>query len=223
MLHTLATSRPVFIRFTNTLQKGERVSDDLFCTALARCAKRNKKIIIDCRRHPCAGGNYFVSRKHLSQRFLEDVYIKKESVFQRKEDLKDFLRLAQQNPKPSRYIIFEPSFSAKAEIVIFFTDAAGAGRLLGLGAYRGQFSVDVVSAISTCASLFRPRIRKNVLHLNFIDYFDRYYQCKNFFRDEELLVSMHVGFYKKLQKIYARSSHGKKKPFGIRIFPVHRL
>lgn len=223
MFYTLATSRPVFIRFTNTLQKGERVSDDLFCTALARCAKRNKKIIIDCRRHPCAGGNYFVSRKPISQRELENVYMRKESVFRSKVDLRIFLKRSGQNPKPSRYIIFDPVFSQKAEVILFFVSPAAASRLLGLSAYLGKFSVDIVPAVSTCASLFRPRLHRDALHLNFIDYFDRFYQCKGFFRNTELLVSMHMRLYRKLQKAYARSSHGKKKPSGIPIFPVRRL
>lgn len=210
MIQQLSLYPPVSVRFANRLNKGEHASYELFPTAIARCAKEKTSIIMDCRRHTCDGGNYFMCGKNLSTSTLEDIYIQKEGVFKTSAQLHGFLKKVGRNRTLHRYVIFEPTITSQTSIVIFITSPAQAGKLLGLSAYLGILNADTIPAMPTCTAIFRPLVRQNRLHLNFIDYFDRDYQCKNFFKDTEMLVSMHIRLFKKLEKIYPRSCHGAK-------------
>ncbi len=223
MKELMHSTKPVSVRFLNRISKGEKLSQDLYCTAISRCAKKGKKVIIEVEKHRCSGGNYFVGNSDVDAEEIGDVYIDKEKVFGNKRDLGKFLRLAGRNPVKSKYVVFEPGISEKADVVVLLLNPDDAGRILGMNAYLGNFEVDIVPAISTCASLYRPLIKKKAIHVNFIDYFDRKYQCKGFFEKSELIVSMTLGIYKKMSKIFVQTSHGGNSPKNMEIFKVPKL
>lgn len=217
MIQPLSLYPLVSVRFANRLQKGEHVSHEFFPTAIARCAKEKETIVMNCRRHRRDGGNYFMCGKNLSASTLEEVYIQKEGVFKNSAQLHRFLKKVGKNRALHRYIIFEPTITSQTSVIIFITNPAQAGKLLGLSAYLGILNADIIPAMPTCAAIFRPLVQKNRLHVNFIDYFDRDYQCKNFFKDTEMLVSMHYQLFKKLERIYPLTCHGAKPLEG---FPL---
>lgn len=212
MFKSLLKFSPVFVRFSNEIPDGATISYDVYCIAIARAAKEKKTVVIDRRRHTCAGGNYFVGCTKIPKKEITDVYVNKEFVFPDKTCAGKFLGCVKRNTKCSRYIVFSPS-DAAADTVIGITNAANAGRLLGLQAYLGEFYVDILPAAPTCASIFRPLIRTKTIHVNFIDYFDRYHQAKGFFSDDELILSMSYQLYKRLKSVYSKSPHGSKQIF----------
>lgn len=220
LMHSIKT---VSVRFLNRINRGEKLSQDLYCTAISRCAKKGKKVIIEVDKHRCSGGNYFVGNSDVDAEEIEDVYMNKEKVFRNKRDLGRFLKLAGRNPVKSKYIVFEPKINEKTDVVVLLLNPDDAGRILGINAYAGGFEVDIVPAISTCASIYRPLIKKNAIHVNFIDYFDRKYQCRGFFEKSELIASMPLKIYKKMYKIFEQTSHGSNSPENMKIFRVPEL
>jgi uncharacterized protein (DUF169 family) len=212
------------VRFTDKLTKKEsainqKASDELYCTAIAKTIKHHGIIVIDTLRHKCAGGNYFVGNKYCPLKEIADIYMNKECIFQSQNNLKTFLKKTGRNPIKSRYIIFEPSIIRKtAKIVIIVTTPDIAGRIIGLAAYTGHLTPDIIPAASTCSAIFRPLINPQSVHVNFIDYFDREYQCKNMYGKNHLMTSMTAELFKTLVKSYPKSCHGCKKPKGISVY-----
>lgn len=217
----------VNVRFVDQLVKNEKVTGDLYCAALARSVKKGKKVVIDCRQHKCAGGNYFVGGAKVSRSEIEDVYVNKEFVLKDAKAVGSFLKAVGRNPVNSRYVVFDPVKDVvdidDSSVVLGIANAENVGRILGLIAFEGEFSVDVVPGISTCAALYRPLVKSKTVHLNFVDYFDRNYQCKGFYEDSEIVVSMDGKIFKHLNSVYLRSAHGKLKPKDMPVYDVSSL
>lgn len=226
------------IRFTNRLSPGEQKTfsqnpNELYCTAIAKSAKQCKKIIIQTRRHPCAGGNHFVGQKACPFKELADVYINKEHVFQTPAQVKSFLKANGQNPVKTKYLVFEPlkpgsnpglSSKSAPQTILALVSPETAGRMLGLLAHIKQNTVpDIIPAASTCSAIFRPLLKPDSIHINFIDYFDRYYQCRGLYEPTELIISMIPALLIALIKAYAKSSHGSNKPKSMKIYPTLSL
>jgi len=222
MINSLFTYQPIFISFADSITDGKESSRDLYCTAIARSIKTHKEVIIDCHQHLCAGGNYFLGDKEIPEEKIADIYINKEHVFPNTACTKKFLKRIERNPNSSSFLIFSPKVD-NAQVVIAITNAANIGRLLGLQAYLSEFKVDVFSATTTCSCIFRPLIQKDCMHINFIDYFDRYHQAKGMFTDNEILVSMSYELYRKLQYVYEKSPQGSMKIHDVEIFTVDSL
>ena len=116
-----------------------------------------------------------------------------------------------------RYILFTPLSEEirKPDVIIFLTTPAQAGRILGVSVYKKLSQPLIMPALSTCASIYAP-IESNRIHLNFIDYYDRYYQGKQngqlLWKDEELIVSMPYGIFKEIIKCIPLSAHGNYRP-----------
>lgn len=254
MIKTLFKYSPVIARFADEIDAGDegfagdkvtsgskvsdedKISDDLYCTAIGRAIKKGKKIIIDCRRHRCDGGNFFVGGKEVPIREIHDVYVKKENVLSGEGGVRDFLSACGRNPRKSKYLVLERLGDSyldenkalnramkESDIVLGIMRADNIGRLLGLAAYLGIFNVDVVPAISTCSALYRPYLKPNLIHINFIDYFDRKYQCKGYFEEDEVLISMSSGLFKRISDVYEKSSHGGNVPKDVPVFKVEDL
>lgn len=223
MLSSLSLHAPVSISFTDTLSSKELVSNDLICTAIARTAKEKKKIIIDCHQHTCAGGSHFVCGKKVNTKTILEIYKDKEHVFESDTQTNAFLKKVKTNPKKSKYILFEPTVNLKADVLLFFTNPAQAGKILGLSAYKDKINIDIIPAAATCISAFRPLVQTNTIHINFIDYFERELQAQDFFEKDELLLSMKPKTFQRLLKSYNASSHGTFVPHEVDIFPIRKL
>jgi uncharacterized protein (DUF169 family) len=212
----------ITIRFADKLSVKEaailkKSGSELYCTAIAKAAKSDKIIIIDTQKHKCTGGNYFVGRQNAGPKEIADAYINKECVFSSRNHLKAFLAKTGRNPIKARYVIFEPRMNPakipkKTEIILMVVTPDIAGRIIGLAAYNGHLSPDIIPAASTCTALFRPLIKPESIHVNFIDYFDREYQCKGLYSKTKLIISTTPELYAELVKIYPKSCHGGKKP-----------
>ncbi|MBU2213628.1 DUF169 domain-containing protein [Patescibacteria group bacterium] len=214
----MTNHRPVSITFTQELPSGFFCTDDLIPTAIARTSKTNTPIALNCRRRIFSAGGYFAHSQDFERRLIIETYINNEHVFPDEETANIFLQLVGRNPKKSQYILFMPKYDIKSDVVILLVNASKASKILGLSAYYGLFDVDVVPAAPTCAAIFRPLIEPNRIHINFIDYFDREYQAKGCFEEEEFLVSMRPALYKKLCVAFTKSAHGNSKPNGLPIY-----
>lgn len=219
MIQSLFQHRLVSVRFIDRIPKSEKISNDLYCSAIARSIKTGKKIVIDCRRHLCAGGNYFVGGIPIGQKDIVDVYVNKEFVFRDKEIACDFIKRAGRNVCVRRYVVFEP-FKNRADVIVGIANAEQISRILGLASYSGNFGVDIVPAISTCSSLFRPLLESQKIHINFIDYFDRHLQCPGFFDSNDIIVSMSPQMFRAVRRAYSLSPHGKKMASFADVHPV---
>jgi uncharacterized protein (DUF169 family) len=213
------------IRFTNELTEKELIimqknPNELYCTAIAKAVKLNKIMVIDTRRHKCAGGNYFVGNQNYPLKKIADTYINKESIFPSRNNLTPFLKKTGRNPIKSRYIIFEPitklSPNKKTKVIITVTTPNIVSGIIGLSAYFSTHSPDIIPAASTCTAIFRPLIKPKSIHINLIDYFDREYQCKGLYNKNDLIIGMTPKLFNSLIKTYPKSCHGGKKPKGIR-------
>jgi uncharacterized protein (DUF169 family) len=147
-----------------------------------------------------------------------DIYVKKEQVFPDRRTMERFLHIVLRNPRSFERIECTPGVHGDADVIVLFVHPAQASRLLGLSAYLGKFSVDIIPAAPTCAALFRPLIAPDRLHVNFVDYFDREYQASGLYTHDELLLSMTPKFYKQLEEAFEHSAHGKHVPKGVPVY-----
>ncbi len=216
----LGIKKIISIRFSNTKTLNFKKYKDTVCTALARSFKNNISTYIDRQKGQlCPGGNYFLNITHLSKKEICNVYIKDEKVFKNNTVCSLFLKKLPKYPSlaQKRYILFTPLSEEirKPDVIIFLTTPAQAGRILGVSVYKKLSQPLIMPALSTCASIYAP-IESNRIHLNFIDYYDRYYQGKQngqlLWKDEELIVSMPYGIFKEIIKCIPLSAHGNYRP-----------
>jgi uncharacterized protein (DUF169 family) len=133
------------------------------------------------------------------------------------------LNKVQRNTKKSKYILFEPRLNLEADVLLFFMNPSQVGKTLGLSAYEDEIKIDIIPALSTCAAIFRPLLRPNTIHINFVDYFERELQAREFFKKEELLLSMTPEIFQKIIEAQKKSPHGDFIPQDIDIFSVKTL
>lgn len=85
------------------------------------------------------------------------------------------------------------------------------GRIIGLSVFEKFSEPVIVPALSTCASIYAP-FGTNKIHLNFIDYYDRYYQGKQagklLWDDNQMIVSMSSKVFGGIIKNISKSAHG---------------
>ncbi len=210
----------ISVRFSNTKTDAYKKYNDTACTILARCFKNKILTYIDRRvGQSCPGGNYFLGIIPAKKNALRGTYVMDEKVFKTNAGCDAFINKLPKFPRAAQknFVLFSPLFkeTKKPDIIILLVNAAQVGRLLGLGAYR-QFSYpQILPAISTCASIYAP-LDTNSIHLNFIDYFDRYYQGKQagglLWSDTDIIVSMPYRLFCKLIHDAPLSAHGSYKP-----------
>ncbi len=211
MLHKLTNYRPVSISFCNEVPSDCPITDDEVSECIAQAAKNGQNLAINCRRGRFSAGSYFAERGEIPVEEIIDVYVNKECVFKDKEIAREFLCRVGRNPVECSHIRFSSGFDQNADVVLLVVNVSQASRVLGLSCYEGNFKVDLVPAAPTCASLFRPLIEPECIHVNLIDYFDRDYQAKGKFGEGELIVSMRPGVYKEM-------AHRSIKPDGLPVY-----
>lgn len=213
------------IRFASKLTPAEKNAyknnpHELYCSAMAKAAKTGKAIIIDTRLHQCAGGNYFIGNHHYPQKQLIKVYTQQEKIFRNGQQTISFLKKVGKNPVKTNYLIIEPVnpetktiLYSRYHTILIITNPAYAGRIIGLSVYKKNTnSPETIAAASTCSALFRPLLNRKALHINFIDYFDRNYQCPKAYSQHQLILSMTPSLFQQTILAYPLSSHGKQKP-----------
>jgi uncharacterized protein (DUF169 family) len=208
MIEKLFKYRPIYVSFVDEIDETSESIGGFYCKNIGESIKKNKKIIVDGKKQKCSGGNYFLGNIDVPLKDILDVYVNKEKVFKCSDVTDCFLKTVKKNPLKKRYIVLDPRISEEAKIVIGIVNAFQASKILGLAAYDEKFGVDIVPAISTCSCLFRPLIEKNKIHVNFIDYFDRYYRAKGVFDDNEFIISMDIKIFHYLNDNYNNSPHG---------------
>jgi uncharacterized protein (DUF169 family) len=216
----LGIEKIISIRFSNEKTTNFKKFKDTACTALARSLKNNILTYLDRKNGQlCPGGDYFLNIAHPPKKEIYDVYVKKEKVFQNNAVANAFIKNLPPYPSiaEKRYILLTPlnKEKNKPDIIMFLANPAQAGRVLGLSAYKKISCPLVMSALSTCASIYAP-IESNNIHLNFIDYYDRYHQGKQkgrlFWEDSDLIISMPFGIFKEVIKCIPLSAQGSYKP-----------
>ncbi len=220
MLKRYTNYVPVSVSFSKVRPQGVESTNDLICTALARCAKKNKSIAIEIQKHRCRGGKYFVCGKNCPQKEIEHVYVEEEQVFSEKSDARKFLNQVGQCPVQGKYLIFEPGFSVRADVICFLCSPSQACQILGLGAKLGLLQADLVPAISTCATVFRSFLCPKKIHVNLIDTFDRNYQAKGFYQEGEIWVSFVPDLKNSLEGVMKNSPYGDFFPEKVDVYDV---
>lgn len=215
---TLGIKAVVSIRFSDIKPGSYKQYQDTACTVLARALKNKKQVLIDRKYGQlCSGGNYFLNITNYPGKEICNIYIKDEKIFNNNAVCSSFLKKISKYPsQKKRYILFSPLEKEvnKPDIIILLVNPAQAGRILGLSVFNKMDYPGVVPAAPTCFSLYAPLI-SNRLHLNFIDYYDRYYQGKQngklIWDDEEMLISLNFSKFSNIIKSIPLSAHGSYK------------
>lgn len=215
---TLRINSIVSIRFSNRKSDYYKPYKDTVCTALARTLKTKKHVFIDRKYGQlCPGGNYFLNITKYSKKEICNTYVKDEKIFNDNAVCLSFLKKISKCPEQKkRYILFSPLEKEikKPDIIILLLNPAQVGRILGLSVFNKMDYPSVIPAAPTCLSLYAPLI-SNQLHLNFIDYYDRYYQGKQngklIWDDEEMLISLPFSTFTDIIKSIPLSAQGAYK------------
>jgi uncharacterized protein (DUF169 family) len=215
----LNTKSIVSIRFSNKKSNRYKIFQDTACTALARSLKDKRLVYLDRKQGQlCAGGNYFLDFKKCSDKEVCDVYIKKEKVFSNQVVCKDFLQQVKKykNNIKSKYILLSPLDKEvnKPDVVALLVNPAQASRIIGLSIFNKLQEPIVSPAGPLCLDIQAP-FYSNRLHLNFIDYFDRYYQGKQggrlIWEDGEMMIFCNYRIFCELLNNLDNSPHGGYK------------
>ena len=214
----LGIDHVVSIRFSNGKSEFYKQYQDTVCTALVRALKTKKQVLIDLKYDQlCSGGNYFLNTTKYSKKEICHTYVKDEKIFNNNVICLSFLKKISKYPEQKKkYILFSPLEKEikKPDIVILLVNPAQVGRILGLSVFNKMDYPIVIPAAPTCFSLYAPLI-SNQLHLNFIDYYDRYYQGKQngklIWDDGEMLISLTFSRFSNIIKSIPLSAHGLYK------------
>lgn len=205
-------SRPLSALFRETAPKCERDCTDTLCQAIARAIKESRELYINCQKHCCPGGRYFVGGEECPLEEVTDVYTNQERACATSDIAASLLNAAGRNPLTARYLHLIPEIRMDADVHILLTDPASASRIIGLCAYYGNLAVDIIPGISTCGALYRPLLEPEKVHLNLVDYYSRDHQLDTeggrFYEPGELLISMTPKMYAQLAQALPQSAQG---------------
>lgn len=212
----LGIKKIVSIRFSDSKGNKYKKYKDTACTALARSFKKEVSTYVDRKLGQlCPGGDYFLKITRPTKREVCKVYVSDEGVFKKYSICSAFLKTLPKYPlvAQKRYILFTPlaEETQKPDVISLLATPAQVGRILGLSAYKKISFPLVIPAGPTFASIYAPILTKKI-HINFIDYFDRYYQGKLFWNDSDLIVSLSFGIFKQILATIPLSAHGIRKP-----------
>jgi len=216
----LGINEGVSIRFSDTKPKRYKKFQDTACTAIVRCIKKKALTYIDRKTGQlCPGGNYFLKITHPPNKEVLDTYVKNERMFKNNKVCADFLKKLPAYPEKAkkRYILISPltKEEARPDLVLLFATPAQASRILGLYIYKRTSRITVIPGQPTCAALYAPLTSKKI-HLNLIDYYDRYYQGKqnekSLWKDSQMLISIPFRLFEEIIATIPISAHGGFKP-----------
>ena len=204
------------VEFASKVPKEVKHFKDTACTALARVKNGGIDIHFDFKKHCqlCSGADYFLGSKKITDDDVKDVYVKDEHVFENKKICNAFLKAIPVMPGKfiGKKIIIRPFRpSSKSQVIILFVNSAQAGRILGLLNYSFFSKVEIYPCQSTCLAFFAPLVTE-MPHINFIDYYDRYFQGKingkYLWKENEMIISLDRKHFSSLIENVAKSPHG---------------
>ncbi len=211
------------IHYINDLPKNSKHYKDTACTALARAFINKETLFFDAKEYPqlCPGADYFLKLSKIKDNEAIKIYTKKEHIFQSINTCKKFIKSLPKFPKSfqNKFIVIKP-FEIKdtPQVIVLLVNPAQAGRIIGLANYNKYKKIDIIPNQSTCLSLFAPIALKSI-HINFIDYYDRYYQGKinniNIWPENKMIISLELEQFNDILNNIDKSPQGNLKQIDI--------
>ena len=207
------------INFTNKIPNNMKYFKDTACTALARAFIKKEIVVIGSKKYSqlCSGADYFLKLKNTKDEDAVNVYVDEEHVFKDQEICKEFLKSLPKFPDKlkSKSIIIKPfDVDDKPLVIVLLVNPAQAGRIIGLLNYSEYKEVKIFPNQSTCLSIFAPIIT-GIPHINFIDYFDRYFQGKvsgkYIWPEDKMIISLQFRHFKAIINNLNKSPQGAFK------------
>lgn len=208
------------IFYSAELPKKSKNFRDTACTALARSFFTKETLFFNAKEYPqlCPGASYFLKLAPISNQETIDVYTDEERVFKTKNICEKFLKNLPKFPKSlkNKFIIIKPiSDKDKPSVVVLLVNPAQAGRIMGLISYNQYEKVEILPSQPTCLAFFAPLVTKNP-HINFLDYYDRYYQGKvngrYIWPEDKMIISMSYSDFETVLANLEKSPHGSFRP-----------
>lgn len=209
----------IAVYFCNDSKLKTRRFQDTICTAMARVFLNQKTIVFD-RKHEqlCPGADYFFRLSKISTNEAMKTYVKDEHIFCNEKICRNFLKHLPKFPKElkRKNIIIKPfKFKDSPQVVLMLLTPAQVSRILGILNYNKYENITLNPCQSTCISLFSPLVTKKA-HINFIDYYDRYYQGKfngkSIWPEGKLIMSLRYSDFLIILKNFKKSPHGSYEP-----------
>ncbi|MDP1619855.1 MAG: DUF169 domain-containing protein [Candidatus Moranbacteria bacterium] len=194
---------------------------DTACTAIARAFKNKEAVVVSAKNQLCPGADYFLKLKKIKTKEAIDAYVEGEKVFENKNVCQTFLRALPKYPIKlmKKDIVINSSINVKTQLAILLINPAQANRIIGLLNFDRYNKVDFLPNQPTCISLFAPLV-SGAPHINFMDYYDRYYQGKinkkYLWPEDKMIISLRFSDFKKILKNLEKSPHGNYIP---RLYP----
>ncbi len=204
---------------------------DTACTALIRAFLKKETLFFDAKKYPqlCMGANYFLNLSKIKDSEAIKIYTKKEHIFQSANTCKEFIKSLPKFPKrfQNKFIVIKP-FEARdtPRVIILLVNPAQAGRIIGLANYNKYKKINIIPNQPTCLSFFAPIATKSIC-INFIDYYDRYYQGKingkYLWPENKMIVSLEFRRFKEILKNFSKSPQGNLKQIDIDPKKIDRI
>jgi len=200
-------------------KQGENFGDPA-CVALARSFFTKQTIFFDAKKYPqsCLGASYFLKLAPIGDQETVDVYTNKEKVFKNRNVCGKFLENLPKFPESlkNKFIIVKPIGNKdRPPVVAMLVDPAQAGRILGLINRDRYEKTEIFPSQPGCLVFFAPLATKKP-HINFLDYYDRYYQGKvggrHIWPEDKMIISMNYDDFKVALANLDESSHGSFRP-----------
>jgi len=222
---SLKINHPILgIHFLHQLPKNIKRYQDTACTALARVFFSKEILAFGAKKYYqlCPGGNYFLKLSDINDEVAADVYVNDEHIFKNRGVCHKFLKSLPKFPNhlKGKFILLKPlGKNDQPDVIVMLINPAQAGRIIGLLNYEKYDEIKIHPNQPTCLSFFSPLIT-NLPHLNFIDYYDRYYQGKihgkYIWPENKMLISMKFKQFKKILDNLNKSPQGGYKRTGIK-------
>lgn len=216
-IKALKLKNPIIgIEFTSKTSNNAKHFKDTACTALARVKNKKIGVYFDFEKHGqlCSGANFFLGSKNISDDKVMDIYVNNEHVFENKKVCRQFLKIMPKIPNKLTHkkIIIKPfQIEDNPQVVILIVNPAQAGRILGLLNYSCFNKIGIYPNQPTCLAFFAPLATK-LPHINFIDYYDRYFQGKisekYLWREDEMIISLTREHFFSVINNLTKSPHG---------------
>ncbi|MFH1523122.1 MAG: DUF169 domain-containing protein [Patescibacteria group bacterium] len=213
----LKINKPILgIGFSKKLPNNYQHYKDTACTALARAFSKKETLVFGAKKFPqlCSGGDYFLKLSSINDYEAMDVYVNDEHVFKDRKICKEFTESLPKLPNnlKNKFITIKPfQINDQPEIIIILANPAQVGRIIGLLNYEKYNEIKIYPNQPTCLSFFAPLVTK-LPHLNFIDYYDRYYQGyvnnKYIWKENEMIISLTFEQFKEMLNNLNKSPQG---------------
>lgn len=174
----------------------------------------------------CAGANYFLHLGSRNKKETIKTYVNKEHCFASTKIANKFLTALPSFPKNlfNQYIILQPleKINTKPQVILMIVTPAQVNRLVGLYTYHCYQTSTIYPAIPTCVAVYLPLVTGQP-HINFIDYYDRFYQGKqkgaSIWNNYELIFSLTIKDFQLMLKNLKQSPFGSFKVTKVRPHP----